>query len=251
MPTLNPTASRTVAVFEIFAREKRELSNSEMAKLLGVANSSCLDLLHTLHEAGHLIRTAKTRRYYPSGRMHAATVEIAKNDPIATQAREAVELLTEKSTESSFFAVVDGNAVKIVATQPTNRSLRYTLDVGERLELHATALGKALLGALPRDEARALASVRGLTRVTGQTIADPDALFADIDVGIARGWHESVGEGAENVIGLAVSGRIQGSLVTAISLAGPSERIKANKDAYVAVLREVGKILFDKGGPSD
>src|SRR3546814_21131377 len=69
MPTLVSAAARALAVFETFAREKRELSNSELAKLLNLPDSSCLDLVYTLHHLGYLVRCKQTRRYYPSGRL--------------------------------------------------------------------------------------------------------------------------------------------------------------------------------------
>ena len=62
MPTLVPAATRTMALFEVFAREKRELSNSELARLMDLPESSCSDLLHTMHEMGYLLRTARSRR---------------------------------------------------------------------------------------------------------------------------------------------------------------------------------------------
>ena len=49
MPTLVPAAARTMTLLEVFAREKRELSNSDLARLMDLPESSCSDLLHTLH----------------------------------------------------------------------------------------------------------------------------------------------------------------------------------------------------------
>ena len=45
-----PAAARTMALFEIFAREKRELSKSEVARLLDLPESSTSDLLNTLFD---------------------------------------------------------------------------------------------------------------------------------------------------------------------------------------------------------
>ena len=61
MPAFVPAAARTMLLFEAFARERRELSNAEIAKLLDMPETSCVDLLHTLLEAGYLMRTARSR----------------------------------------------------------------------------------------------------------------------------------------------------------------------------------------------
>src|SRR5688572_9985895 len=71
MPAYVPAAARTMTIFETFANARRELSNSEIARLLGVAESSSSDLLHTLHEVGYLLRTARTRRFYPTARLRS------------------------------------------------------------------------------------------------------------------------------------------------------------------------------------
>jgi DNA-binding Lrp family transcriptional regulator len=93
MPTLVPAAARTMALLELFAREKRELSNSDLARLMDLPESSCSDLLHTLHELGYLLRTARSRRFYPTARLLAVAREISASDPLYAVASEAAELL--------------------------------------------------------------------------------------------------------------------------------------------------------------
>ncbi|WP_395709603.1 IclR family transcriptional regulator [Reyranella sp.] len=243
MPTLIPAAGRTLAVFEVFAREKRELSNSDVARLLSVADSSCSDLLHTLHSLGYLMRTARTRRFYPTGRLHDLAVQIAENDPLSAAAREAVELLGEKTNETAFFGALDGAAVKVLAAQASKLPLRYILDVGDRVAPHASAVGKALLALLPPGEATDILRRRPLRQVTPSTVTDIGQLLAQLEQGRERGWHETREEGTEGVAALAVSGRLGGQPV-AMSLAGPVERIDRNRKAYLQALREVRDMLF-------
>ncbi len=243
MPTAIPAASRTMAVFEVFAREKRELSNSDMARLLAVAESSSSDLLHTLHSLGYLMRTSRTRRFYPTGRLFETARQIRENDPLTTLAQEAVEQLTEKTNESAFFGVLESAAVKVAAAQPSRLPLRYILDVGERVALHASALGKALLGLIPPEAARA--RLEGIERraITPHTVVDIDPLMAQLAHGRELGWYEAHDEGTEGVTALAVAGWL-GDQPVGISLAGPAERIAKHRETYLAALREVRNSLL-------
>ncbi|QUN32759.1 IclR family transcriptional regulator (plasmid) [Cupriavidus sp. KK10] len=245
MPTLIPAASRAMAVFEVFAREKRELSNSDMARLLSLPESSTSDLLHTLHSLGYLVRTTRTRRFYPTGRLVEIARQIAQNDPLGSIAQEAVEQIGAKTNESVFFGVLDTNAVKVVAVQASRLPLRYIIEVGYRASLHASALGKGLLGLLPPDEARATLASSKLHRVTEHTIVDIDTLMAQIARSQERGWYEAEEEGSEGVYGLAVTGWLGGQ-AAGISLAGPADRMKKNHDAYLAALFEVRDALMEK-----
>ncbi|HBD37681.1 MULTISPECIES: IclR family transcriptional regulator [unclassified Cupriavidus] len=238
MPTQIPAASRAMAVFEVFARERRDLSNSEMAKLLAVADSSCSDLLHTLHKLGYLIRTTRTRRFYPSGRLLETGRQIAENDPLTRLAQEAVTQLADMTNESAFFGVLEPLAVRVAAVAQSRLPLRYILDVGERVALHASALGKAMLGQLPEDEARARLEAAKRPAVTPSTVVDLAQLMTQLAHGRAQGWYEAHDEGTDGVTALAVPACL-GERPVAISLAGPSERIEKHRESYLAALREV------------
>ncbi|MCY1211689.1 Pectin degradation repressor protein KdgR [compost metagenome] len=243
MPTLIPATSRTMAVFEIFAREQRDLSNSDVARLLSVADSSASDLLHTLHTLGYLMRTPKTRRFYPTGRLFETARQIAKNDPLTSLAQEAVEQLSEKTNETAFFGVMERTALKITAVQASRQPLRYIVEVGDRVSLHASSMGKSLLGLLPPKDLLATVQKINLQPLTPETVVDEKKLIAQVEQGRKRGWYEGHGEASEGVSGLAVSGWL-GGLPVGISLGGPTERLKKHRDAYVEALQEVRSSLL-------
>ncbi|ODV44499.1 IclR family transcriptional regulator [Cupriavidus sp. UYMMa02A] len=242
MPTLIPAASRAMAVFEVFAQEKRELSNSDMARLLQVAESSTSDLLHTLHSLGYLMRTTRTRRFYPTGRMLETVRQIAENDPLTVAAQEAAEQLGARSDESAFVGVPDPTCVKVVATQPSRLPLRYILDVGARASFHASRWARRCCPCCRKTRLAHLAR-HALRPLTSHTVLDLDALMAQIAEGRGRGWWESREEGSEGVYGLAVSGWL-GDQPVGLSLAGPAERMRKNHEAYLAVLRGVRNALL-------
>lgn len=243
MPAIVPACARTMAVFEVFAREKRELLNSDLARFLDLPDSSCSDLLHTLHQAGYLMRTVKTRRFYPTSRLFMAASEIIKNDPLYAAGKEAIELLSETTGETTFCGRLDEAAVKVMAVQEGRYPLRYILEVGERIALHASAMGKALLGTLPAAEAARIMRLKPLRRIAPESITDPAELEKQIAEQRARGWYSAHGEGTEGVTALAVAGLIGGQPI-AISIAGPTERMERNHESYLAALSQVRMITF-------
>ncbi|MGE0153484.1 MAG: IclR family transcriptional regulator [Reyranellaceae bacterium] len=243
MSTMVSAARRTMEVFEVFAHERRELSNSEMARLLSVADSSSSDLLYTLHSLGYLMRTPRTRRFYPTGRLFEVARRIKQSDPLTAMARDAIERLADRTNETAFFGVLDSSSVTILAMQPSRLPLRYIVDVGSRVSTHASSLGKALLGLKPRDEIVAFLRRYPLLPVTPQTITNVDQLLAEIELSKERGWYETRGEGAEGVNTLAVSGWL-GDQAVGFCLAGPAERIDTNHEAYLVALRELRASLL-------
>ena len=146
MPQIIPTAQRVLQVFEVYARERRPLTNSEMARMLDLADSSCSDLLYTLRQAGYLLRTPKSRYFHPTGRLLDVAQGIAAADPLQAFAGEALEILTRQSGESSMCGLLDGNKVKIYASQESPRALRYVVQPGTTFALHVAAMGKGAAG---------------------------------------------------------------------------------------------------------
>lgn len=242
-----PAAARTLALFEVFAREKRELTKSELARFLDLRESSCSDLLNTLHELGYVSRTANSKRYYPTGRLLASAREISENDPLAMVGEEAVKLLSQRSGETGIFGVLDGDGVKIVAVCESSQRLRYVVTAGDRASLHATSLGKALLGGSADTEMSRLLRLKPLTAFTGRTHTDPVAVESEIREQRLRGWYSASDEGGIGISSYATSARTDNGLV-ALSLIGPTQRMLAGESRYVEILKEVAASVF--GGPS-
>lgn len=243
MPNFIPASARTMAVFDMFAMEQRELSNSEIARLLDLPESSCLDLLHTLREQGYLMRTARTRRFYPTGRLHQIALEIGQNDPLLRAGTEAADLLAETTGETSCVGRLDNGTVRAVAVQQGKYPLRYVLNVGERIALHTSAMGKALLGTLAPDETARQLRLKPLRKITDSTVTDPDLIAAEVAESRMRGWYQAHSEGGEGMDALAISGLL-GTAPLAISLAGPPDRLAKNHERYLQALRKVGAMTF-------
>jgi DNA-binding IclR family transcriptional regulator len=243
MPTTVPATLRTLAVFETFAREQRELSNAEVARLIGLPESSTSDLLHTLHEAGYLLRTVRSRRFYPTRRLLDLARQSAERDPITTFAAEAIATLSERTGETAICGRPDGARVQVVAIQEGSHVLRYMLRPGDRLTWHASALGKALLSLLPAAEIRRILQAKPLRALGPKTITDPASLEGAIEEVRARGWAWVAEEAGEGVAAIAIAG-LAGGEPLAVSLAGPTTRLLASRDRYLAALEEVRPLLF-------
>lgn len=238
MPAFVPASARTMAVFEVFAREKRELMVSDVARMLDLADSSCSDLLHTLTKVGYLVRTAKTRRFYPTGRLYETAVHISKNDPLYLAGREMAEMLSERTGESAFCGLLDNGAVKVLASTEGRHPLRYVLTAGERIALHASALGKSILGGLELEEMRRQVRLKPMRKVARCTITDPQELEQNVLSQRERGWYSVQEEGNDGVTSFALPVSL-GSTQIAVSIAGPIDRMREKQDAYLEILHHV------------
>lgn len=243
MPQIVPTAQRALQVFEVFAREGRPLTNSELARFLDLADSSCSDLLFTLREAGYLLRMPKSRYFYPTTRLQDVSTRIATKDPMQTFASEAVELLSKRTGETSMCGHLDGTSVQIFACQESSRALRYVLQPGTLVSVHATSLGKAILGAMPAAESKALIDQLDMAAVTAASLQDRETLRREIEASRERGWFLAADEGGEGVTAIGIAGKVGGRF-TALSVVGPTYRMNKNMAEYVDTIVTAGREFF-------
>lgn len=243
MPQIIPTAQRVMQVFEVFAKEQRPLTNSEMARYLNLADSSCSDLLYTLRQSGYLLRTPRSRFFHPTGRLHEIAGLIAASDPMQQFASEALEILTRKSGETSMCGHLDSDKVKVFACHQSMRALRYVLQPGVTLNLQSTALGKALLGAMSSDERHAMIERLPMERDTSATLTDRAQLNSQIEANLDEQCFTARGEGSEGVYAIGTAGMVGGQL-TAFSIVGPVHRVEKNLAEYKSILMSVRKDFF-------
>ena len=231
-------------VFEVYARERRPLTNSEMARFLDLADSSCSDLLYTLRQAGYLLRTPKSRYFHPTGRLLDVAQGISAADPLQAFASEALEILTRQSGESSMCGLLDGNKVKIYASQESPRALRYVVQPGTTFDLQVAALGKALLGEMDAEERNALIDALPFEHVTASSITDPGTLRTQIESQLEKKYFHTRDEGNEGVSAVGIAGRVGGQL-TALSIVGPTHRMDANMEKYTQIILDARAEFFE------
>lgn len=176
------TALRVIEIIETYAREKRALPLSELARLLDVPVSSCLALIRTLTGLGYLYETGRRQGYYPTGRLLAMAQRIARADPVLDRVYPALVELRDATRETVVFAKLaqDGRVVYLdVLDSP--HTIRYAPVAGEFRTLHANSLGKALMSLMDEPARDALLAATPLTRYNERTLVTRDAVLQDID----------------------------------------------------------------------
>lgn len=243
MPAFVPAAARTLQLFELFAQTKREMSNAEIAKALAVPETSSLDLLHTLQQSGYLVRTARSRRFYPTSRLIALATAVASNDPLLTASQEVIEFLRDETGETTISAVLGDHHVEVTGVGEGTHELRFMLQVGRRMGFHVSAVGKALLAQLEPAEVGRLVGDKPLKAVTPFSVTEPTKLLTQLRTARRQGLAETEDEGTLGVAAMAVAGHLGGQLL-AFSIFGPTERLKRRRTDYRKALLAAKEMAF-------
>ena len=222
------TARRTLEIFEAFAAAQEPLTLSELSRRIGSPVSSCHGVMRTLKAHGYVYMLDK-RRYYPTRKLLDLGSRISPHDPVMERLLPHLETLRKRTGETVLIGKREGDEVLYLVTIESALTIRYALHAGTRRPLHASAVGKALLGALP-DE-RLVEELRRLKlkRFTAGTL-DADGLLGDLRKSRRRGYFVTRGEFDVAGMGVARAFPVRDETF-AVGVAGPLPRVKENLDA--------------------
>ena len=83
---MSKIVERTLDLIELFAKEKRPLTLSDIAHLLKIPLSSCYDVVRAMLARGYIYELAPRAGYYPTSRLYILGEEIGNSDPVLTRA---------------------------------------------------------------------------------------------------------------------------------------------------------------------
>jgi IclR family acetate operon transcriptional repressor len=218
---------RALDVLLALAGLGRAATNSELSELTGLHPTTTLRMLESLAARG-LVRQRADASYDLGTRALDLGNAFLRRISISRHANEIAEQLAEEVHETASVGVLDDGRVLYVAIAHGQADLGIQSVPFGRHPLHCTALGKALLAALPADEAEALIAREPLERLTGHTITDPAALKAEIELTRRRGYAIDAEERSPGIVCIAAPIRdYAGDVVAAVSASGPDFRIKS------------------------
>jgi IclR family transcriptional regulator, acetate operon repressor len=211
---------RALDVLEALAAAGGTASLGDLAAACGLPAPTLHRLAGTLADRGYL-RRLPDRRYSLGSRLVPLGADA--HALLGGRALPVLRGLAELTGESANLAVLTQGCAEYVAQAPGRHTMRTFTEVGNRVALHCTGVGKALLAAVPPAQASRLIGAVPLAALTAGTITDPAALHAEIALTRTRGYALDEGEMEAGVRCVAVG--LPGAAPMAISVSGPAARM--------------------------
>ena len=215
------SATRTLDIIEYVVAQDRPLVAHDIAVALGIPVSSLSYLLATLLERGYLAREG---RRYSAGpgleRLQARSGGLS----LAERAAPLVRALRTKLNETASFFVRNEWDVEVIVTETGEQALRYSLETGKRLPMHAMASGKALLATLPEDELARYFAEGVRERFTPATVTAEKALRTELERVRRTGIATTAEEYSLGIQGIGRVVEVGGESIGALSVAIPTAR---------------------------
>lgn len=181
------SAERAMALIE-FVADRGAVSFPQILEGLRLPRSSAFGLVNTLVGTGWLSHDPDDRRYRLGLRSWEVGQRYTGHRDLPHLARPVMDRLCEQLGETVQLAQLDGIENIYIAISESRRPMRLASSVGMRLHAHATGIGKALLGMLEPEEARARLAAVTLPRLTEHTTTDVEDLMAIVDASRERGY---------------------------------------------------------------
>lgn len=220
-------ASRLVTLIEAVAAAPVSVGVRELSRSTGIDKSAVSRLLAQLQRLGIVEQAPQMQgRYVIGPRLFTIGALVAARDTLTMAARPVMRRLVDVVDESCYLAVLEQGELVFRDKADCLKPIRYVLEMGRPMPIHAGAGGRAVLAGMDPEAAASLLRGTVLEKVTPRTVSDVDTLVAMAAEDRRVGYSVSFGE---RVIGGAAvaapyftgDGSCRGALVLTV----PSERL--------------------------
>ena len=148
--------ARGLEILRAFTPQRPFLGNQELAASTGLPKPTISRLTHTLTRLGYLTYSERLGKYQLGMRVLALGFAALSNMGVRDVARPLMQELADYANVPVSLGSRDRLNVVYVEHCRSTAAVTLRLDIGSRLPLATTAMGRALLAALPEGERRYL-----------------------------------------------------------------------------------------------
>jgi len=225
-------------------KDRESVGLTELAAEVDMPKSTVFNHLKTLEQNEYIVNESGSYRigcrFLELGgkaRKHHEVYEAAQPevDRLAAETGEISALLVEEHGWGVFLYRTEGD-----------RAVHIDSYVGQRIYLHGAALGKAILGSLPRARVEEVVDARGLPALTPETITTRDALFEELERTASRGVAFDDQERLNGLRSIAAPlTDAEDEVIGALSIAGPKSRVQDRRfqEEFPAKVRDAADVI--------
>lgn len=190
-------------ILSLFNRETPVLTQSKIARTLGLNMTSTYRYITTLVELGYLEKDTKTKEIRISILCLLFCTNLIRATDHLRMIKEVVDRIHSENNISIEVAFAVDDTIVRIYNREAEETLTYSLPDFSKNCLHNTALGKAYLSSLPDDLIFEKIDTMVLVAKTEKTIVDKDALVEELKKTKERQYSMSEEEYLPGLIAIA------------------------------------------------
>lgn len=243
---------RGLMILDTFSGHGTDLGVNEIARLVGMHKSTVSRLCATLENAGYLERNSSTNRFSLGARVFQLAGFVSPPADVRTMARPVMNELVATSRETATLGVREGSDIVTIEVVEGLNHMRMATRVGQRTQIHASAVAKAILAWSSESDVDAVLANWPMTLLTPNTITDAGTLKEHLAEVRGRGYAVDM---EELEVGLrCVAAPIRdpfGRVIAGISISGPRHSMTPDAmDHFGELVRSAADVISARLGSS-
>src|SRR5215213_10457711 len=232
------SVERALSILELLASRNHGLSTSEISRVAQLPKSSTSYLLRTLVGRGYVRRDPETGQHTLGIRVLSLGGQAMQGMALRELAMPYLRQIAEATRLGAHLAILDhGDAVYIERIESPG-FIKMDIWNGKRVAPQATAVGKALICNLPREEVQEIAGLHPLRPVSARTIVTLPHLIEELAAIRLRGYAT---DDEEHEIGVrCVAAPVYAASGEVVAAIGVSGTVSQLNDDY---LPSLGKMM--------
>ena len=187
-----PNLDRALRVLEHLSTRQEGGSITEIANQLSLPKNSVFRILRTLAASGYLDEHDK--RYRVTSKILSMGYSAVKSTHLVEASMGEMRTLRDEIDETVFVGTLSEGKVVILEELASLQLVKFTIEIGHKVPIHASAPGKAILAFLPAAEQKSLLAHIAFTRFNDRTIPGTKAMMKEIERIQAAGYALDLGE---------------------------------------------------------
>lgn len=225
---------RVFDILELLSQKEEGMGVTEIGRSLDLNKTTVHRIVNGILKRGYVEKTE--RGQYRLGLNFIALCSHRLNSiELTTEARPYLLGLTQMYGQRSHLAILDGNEAVYLDKVEIERNLRMYSEIGRRVPVYCSALGKCLLFDKSAAEITSILESSSYQKRTEKTKTNTEELLWEITQSARRGWSVDDEENEESIRCIAApihdySGRI----IAAISLSGQRNIVTEERTEEIA-----------------
>lgn len=239
-----PMVDNTMRILERMSVANRPVGIKELSTTARVPYSSAFRILFTLTKSGFIYRDPATGKYSLGPKMSMLAWKPSGTRQILEIVNPHLHWLHETHNETVNLAMLRNDDILYVAILESTRPFRMTAEIGSRVPIHATGIGKAFAAFLPPAQLNQLLNKCSWTKFTANTMVSRSKFLKSLEAVRKSGFSSDEEEAELGAACIAVPLLdSEGAPFAAISIAAPIHRIQASRNLFVRDLKAVASAV--------
>lgn len=230
------SVERAILMLDLFSEGNSELKLQEICDRMNLNKSTAHGILNTLKYHGLIAQNERNQKYRLGLDLIELGYRVQKGINLRDIAAPILKKICAATGESVHLGILDGHDVVYIDKRESDQSIRISTSIGARNPAYSSAIGRAILAFLPKEEqADHLPEV--LIQSTKYTVKNKESLIKELQATKERGYSVVREEFLEGLLTIgAPLFNFDQDVVGGISFAVPSVRATEKQTEVLTIM---------------